>query len=1011
MHGSNDTVANILEYSGVVNILQSTENHVSELRKLSDQQKQDKNREENNTVPVIPKFSVVFGKVSSKKHKTYDEDGVIELKNSYIVLKNDTGKCVGTTSRTKDIQEGTVIMIAGNEVLVGAPINVQESSLSFKKSSPIVPHLTKKSSSSPSFKPPLANTSTLNVENKKTGVKRKFNVVWAPLSNKKHKTWEGDGVLEIEGKIARLRDERGKLLATEFNLKSEVIAEGDRLTMEGKEIEVTETFDSKSTDVQVHSKITKPNRRTLPPFKPPDILPDTPKPEHNTPLWSEDSYEQRNIRLPSTPPPSDNFLITGNTPGSFYEPTSDVDCDVKEAEEPVSSSLVSQLHLPTEYEFVLPTPPFDHQYKHGNGKRVVKVTVPDFLAAQLRPHQRQGLQFLYESVLGFNTINNIDCYGAILADEMGLGKTLQCITLIYTLLRQSPYGGCEVKRVLIVTPSSLVDNWKQEVNKWLEHERIFTFEVSTKNRPYQFAQSRHIPIMIISYEMYARVHEEIEEIDFQLMICDEGHRLKNNTIKVSQLLEQNQCKRRILLTGTPIQNDLQEFFMLINFVNPGVLGSYQEFKVRYETPIVQSQQSCILPQYKTLGDQRSSELARITNHFFLRRTQEVNRMYLPKKQEVVVFCRPSILQKQIYGQVLNAYKKNKEVTPLHLITVLKKICSYPALLNETGDAGPVSFKSFLPPLHRIQTFDSTKLEMVFCLLEDLRRRREKIVLVSYFNKTLDLLKEICLRGHFPFQRLDGTTPAGDRAKIVKTFNDPQSDSLVFLLSAKAGGAGLNLIGANRLVLFDNDWNPATDLQAMSRIWRDGQKKPVYIYRLITSGTIEEKIFQRQVSKTSLGGRVMDQSKSKLQFTDEELRDLFTHPGDFDCCLTHDNLKCSCDGHGSVPESSSQDDTQPSDNNSDTDEGAFKLRTTKPKKKQKKNLQMHELMKYEHHNYPIADSVLKELCLQKVQDKITFIFRTQVQGQADMTENKLEDVKKSTWSSFLDEENELGNIFT
>lgn len=496
------------------NILKSKDNHIAELKKL------------DKRAITFSKFSVVFGKVTTKKHKTYDEDGTLELKDGYVVLKNDSGKCVGTAARSKEIKEGVTIVVAGNEVLVGEPLcapsnHPVDSSVSLKVKPKVVPV----------FKPPLVEAKKTNeaAALAKKGVKRSYSVVWAPLSNKKHKVWQGDGVLEVEGKVARLKDDRGKLLASEFNLKLNTLAEGDRLTIEGKELEITELQQSaESSEPKQLTSTTRLPRPSLPPFRQPDILPNLPIDTKS--MWSEDSYETKNGNFvqndPKTPeqkftlayPKRIEHLVPGNTPSSYYEPTEDFSSpNMITEEEPGSQLVVLNVR-----SFSLPPPPYVHQFKHGQGKKLQTVVVADFLAAQLRPHQREGVSFLYQAVLGFHTVNNIDCYGAILADEMGLGKSLQCITLIHTLLKQSPYGGNEANRILIVTPSSLVDNWKQEVTKWLEHERIFTFEVSAKNRPHQFAQSRHIPIMIVSYEMYARLHDEINEIDFQLLICDEG---------------------------------------------------------------------------------------------------------------------------------------------------------------------------------------------------------------------------------------------------------------------------------------------------------------------------------------------------------------------------------------------------------------------------------------------------------------------------------------------------------
>lgn len=198
-------------------------------------------------------------------------------------------------------------------------------------------------------------------------------------------------------------------------------------------------------------------------------------------------------------------------------------------------------------------------------------------------------------------------------------------------------------------------------------------------------------------------------------------------------------------------------------------------------------------------------------------------------------------------------------------------------------------------------FDSGKLSVLHDLLHEIHKRKDKLVLISYHTKTLDMLEGWLDHLDFTHCRLDGSTPSSARNSIVDDFNNPAKDFFIFLLSAKAGGVGLNLIGASRLVLFDNDWNPASDLQAMSRIWRDGQKKEVFIYRFILAGSIEEKIFQRQLSKVALTGCIVDQDskKEKLKLSNEELKDLFSIQQSVNECATHELLNCHCNGDGLV----------------------------------------------------------------------------------------------------------------
>nr|KAF6405548.1 hypothetical protein HJG63_016347 [Rousettus aegyptiacus] len=425
-----------------------------------------------------------------------------------------------------------------------------------------------------------------------------------------------------------------------------------------------------------------------------------------------------------------------------------------------------------------------------------------------------------------------------------------------------------------------------------------------------------------SYEMLLRSLDQIKNIKFDLLICDEGHRLKNSTIKTTTALISLSCEKRIILTGTPVQNDLQEFFALIDFVNPGILGSLSSYRKIYEEPIIISRQPSASEEEKELGERRAAELTCLTGLFFLRRTQEVINKYLPPKIENVVFCRPGALQIELYRKLLNSQSVRfcleglLENSP-HLICIgaLKKLCNHPCLLfnsvkekecSSTWDENEE--KSLYEGLINVFPADynpllftekeSGKLQVLTELLAVIHELRptQKVVLVSNYTQTLNILQEVCKRHGYTYTRLDGQTPISQRQQIVDVFNSKYSSDFIFLLSSKAGGVGLNLIGGSHLILYDIDWNPATDIQAMSRVWRDGQKHPVHIYRLLTTGTIEEKIYQRQISKQGLSGAVVDLTRTSehMQFSVEELKNLFTlHESSH--CITHDLLNCDCTG--------------------------------------------------------------------------------------------------------------------
>ncbi|XP_037597798.1 DNA repair and recombination protein RAD54B isoform X4 [Cebus imitator] len=570
---------------------------------------------------------------------------------------------------------------------------------------------------------------------------------------------------------------------------------------------------------------------------------------------------------------------------------------------------------------VMPRPDKSHQRVFNkNCLPLVDVVIDPYLVYHLRPHQKEGIIFLYECVMGMRM--NGRC-GAILADEMGLGKTLQCISLIWTLQCQGPYGGKPViKKTLIVTPGSLVNNWKKEFQKWLGSERIKIFTVDQDHKVEEFIKSVFYSVLVISYEMLLRSLDQIKDIKFDILICDEGHRLKNSAIKTTTALISLSCDKRIILTGTPIQNDLQEFFALIDFVNPGILGSLSSYRKIYEEPIILSREPSASEEEKELGERRAAELTCLTGLFILRRTQEIINKYLPPKIENVVFCRPVALQIELYRKLLNSQVVRfclqglLENSP-HLICIgaLKKLCNHPCLLfnsikekecSSTCDKNEEKslYKGLLsvfPADYNPLLFtekESGKLQVLSKLLAVIHELRptERVVLVSNYTQTLNILQEVCKRHGYAYTRLDGQTPISQRQQIVDGFNSQHSSVFIFLLSSKAGGVGLNLIGGSHLILYDIDWNPATDIQAMSRVWRDGQKHPVHIYRLLTTGTIEEKIYQRQISKQGLCGAVVDLTKTSehIQFSLEELKNLFTlHESS--PCVTHDLLDCECTG--------------------------------------------------------------------------------------------------------------------
>ncbi|XP_043268087.1 DNA repair and recombination protein RAD54-like [Venturia canescens] len=564
------------------------------------------------------------------------------------------------------------------------------------------------------------------------------------------------------------------------------------------------------------------------------------------------------------------------------------------------------LHDPEEANaLVLFTPPEMSEHdklKVDQTKILVHVVVDPALCNILRPHQREGVKFMYECVTGKRIEG---AYGCIMADEMGLGKTLQCITLLWTLLKQGPEVKPLIEKAVIVAPSSLVKNWYNEIGKWLG-KRVNPLAIDGGSKQaidekltgFMKTYGRRCanPILIISYETF-RLHAHVlHQDEVGLVLCDEGHRLKNSENQTYQSLMGLKAKRRVLLSGTPIQNDLLEYFSLVHFVNQGLLGTAQEFKRKFENPILRGQDAAASDSERQLAQERLAELVTIVNKCLIRRTSALLSKYLPIKYEFVVCIKMGKLQTDLYKHFIQSEsikrsmqgdseigEKKGTLSALSAITLLKKLCNHPDLVyekivnNTDGFEGTLqmlpsnySTKEVLPEL-------SGKLMVLDCLLASIKSTStDKIVLVSNYTQTLDLFEKLSRKRQYRYVRLDGTMSIKKRAKVVDNFNDPNSGDFIFMLSSKAGGCGLNLIGANRLVMFDPDWNPANDEQAMARVWRDGQKKPCFVYRFLSTGTIEEKIFQRQAHKKALSSTVVDQEDDVCRhFTLTDLRDLFT----------------------------------------------------------------------------------------------------------------------------------------
>jgi len=674
-----------------------------------------------------------------------------------------------------------------------------------------------------------------------------------------------------------LMESSGKEIGRGSGYKIQELAElddGERLTVGGKEVEICE-----AVEVSAWLSVCK-NKASEAPVK-----------------TSQENQKTEPVPQAEVAPSASKSFDIGNKATNFkpFKIPSRVNSNLQHFTPERRVEPGQPMFDPTRpNSLVFPRPPPTHRLNVPH--KMVDIVLDPFISKHLRPHQREGVMFMFSNLMGYNkfSLDGREDYmsGAILADEMGLGKTLQTVALIWTLLKQSPLAGCVIaKKVLIVAPSSLLKNWEAEFRKWLGSERITIHVADSGDKVAQFRSYNTAPILMLSYEMLVRTISELLSVSWDLVVCDEAHRMKNSAIKTSNCLSQLPCERKLLLTGTPVQNDLGEFYSLVDLVCPGILGSRAHFSRAIESVVERSRQPEASEEELEDGKLARETLNQVTRYVLLRRTGDLINQYLPPKTVYIVFCKPTAYQSKIYSHIVDSLWEESlgKTAGQHLsaISSLKKVCNAPSLLEKVPQVeGPVHWEE-----------QSGKLATLACILLQLKEdSAEKIVIVSLSTSTLDLLGGLCDRYQLSTCRLDGSTPPKTRQGIVNTFNSSSSSARVMLLSSKAGGTGLNLIGASRLVLYDMDWNPATDLQAMARVWRDGQKRPCHVYRLVTTGTIEEKILQRQDTKRGLDSQQVVPS----HFSSEELKDLFSFREDTDCD-THEMLGCDCGGLGESPE--------------------------------------------------------------------------------------------------------------
>ncbi|CAK1543220.1 unnamed protein product [Leptosia nina] len=649
------------------------------------------------------------------------------------------------------------------------------------------------------------------------------------------------------------------------------------------------------------------------------------------------------------------------------------------------------------------------------------IEVDKGLVKKLKPHQANGIKFMWDAC--FESVKRIKKgkgSGCILAHCMGLGKTLQVVSLTHTLLTHSDLTS--VNRVLVVCPLSTVLNWVNEFKMWLKHAEtdydVEVYELSrfkqNSDRAYQLSQwYQHGGVCVLGYEMFRNLssdsnkkfkkkmlknfQESLVDPGPDLVVCDEGHLLKNEKTSLSQAMNKVKTLRRIVLTGTPLQNNLKEYYCMVQFVKPNLLGKYNEYLNRFVNPITNGQYTDSTEHDIKIMKRRSHVLHKMLDGAVQRRDYGVLAPFLPPKHEYVLFITLTEVQIKLYTHYLENYsrrplpgKSSGFLFPD--FQSLQRIWTHPLVLKynseryeimqqkkrereeeEEDDSGgslvdfiddssteestteestddmsdisddsrkkskkkkspkkskkratrrgtranPVEaedddvqeveevrnenptewWMSLVNEEELDDMRNSHKLILLFDILRQCEAIGDKLLVFSQSLYSLDLIEHFLgkvdeatqearvdekLGGHvgswspgIDYFRLDGSTSCENRSIWCKNFNrEDNPRARLFLISTRAGGLGINLVAANRVVIFDVSWNPSHDVQSIFRVYRFGQKKPCYIYRFLVMGTMEEKIYERQVTKQAISKRVIDEQQIDRHYAENDLAELY-----------------------------------------------------------------------------------------------------------------------------------------
>ena len=456
------------------------------------------------------------------------------------------------------------------------------------------------------------------------------------------------------------------------------------------------------------------------------------------------------------------------------------------------------------------------------------ITAPKGLNANLRSYQ----------LMGYKWLTLLDKYGlgGILADDMGLGKTVQMLAVVLSYIENAK----NPKPSIVVCPSSLTLNWENEINKFAPSIKTLIIHGNSEERAKQIKSILDYQIIVTSYDSLKRdvdIYEE-QNIEFKYIIADEAQYIKNNNTQNAKTIKVIHSETRYALTGTPIENSLSELWSIFDFIMPGYLLSYKKFKEQYEIPIAKDNDiECM------------NRLKMMIEPFVLRRIKKEVLTELPDKTVTVLNNEMQDEQLKIYASYIARAKEEaireigengferSQIKILALLMRLRQICCHPSL--------------FLNNYHG----ESSKMNQCMEVIKDAILAGHKILLFSGYTSMFEILERELKREKIKYSKLTGQTKVGDRIKLVDEFNEDE-EIKVFLISLKAGGTGLNLIGADVVIHYDPWWNLSAENQATDRTYRIGQKRNVQVYKLITKNSIEEKIYELQKKKARLAENML-----------------------------------------------------------------------------------------------------------------------------------------------------------